>query len=474
MRCLFSTGLIAGALLAIAGCGADRLNVPNYQNPTTGSITSDPVAAIPLLATGVLRDDRGNFTGYVSGTGILGRESYNYTATEGRNTSGWLTSDVENGTSFGGGALWSPPFFTLRDAFNTATVVDAASESQVSATQKSAVHGFLHTMEALSLLYLINTRDSLGAVVEVTADPTKLEPFVSRDSVFNRIIGRLDQAATELRSGGASFPFTFHSGYTGFTTPTTYLKFNRALAARVNAYRASLGIAGCGAKFSPACYQTVLQNLSESFLDPSGSLSGGVYNVYSSAANDASNSLSNSATTNIVAHFRADSGIELRPDGSKDLRFTTKVFTLAKAKSPPSTVDAQPTKFDYKMYDSRSDPIPIIKNEELLLLRAEARYFTGDQAGALADINLIRTQSGGLAPRGAFASDSDFVDELLYNRRLSLLFEGHRWVDMRRFQRLDQLTIDKPSHVVVDHLPIPQAECLSRANASGDLKAPGC
>src|SRR5437764_11456839 len=135
MKQILTTGLVTGALLATAAC-ADRLNVPNFQNPTQGSITADPVAALPLLATGVLRDDRGNAAAYVLDLGILGRESYNYTPTEGRNTSGWLTSDVNNSTSFGGTSLWSGPYFTLRDIYNTSTVLESASPTQFTDLQK--------------------------------------------------------------------------------------------------------------------------------------------------------------------------------------------------------------------------------------------------------------------------------------------------------------------------------------------------
>lgn len=462
----------AAALVALAAC-ADRLTVPNFQSPTVESISADPIAAIPLLATGVLRDDRGSLPGYVLGTGILGREAYNYTPTEGRNTSGWLTSDVSNSTSFGGTSLWSGPYFTIRDAFNTLQVVDAAGAVFTDA-QKNALKGMMHTEVALSLLYIINTRDSLGAPVEVYADPTKLAPFVSRDSVFKNISGTLNQARTELLAGGSSFPFTLPSGFAGFNTPANYAKFNRALAARVDVYKASLGIAGCGAPRSATCYQQALTDLAASFLDPAASLSLGVYNVYSAAAGDLANSLSNQATTNTVAHAKADSGIAKKADGTNDDRFTKKVITLSSPKAPPSSVAGVPTKFDYSVYALRTDAIPIIRNEELILLRAEARYFTGDKAGALADINLIRTKSGGLAARTDFTNDTDFIDELLYNRRLSLLFEGHRWIDMRRFGRLNQLTIDNPTHVVVSRLPVPQNECLQRATVDASLKAPGC
>jgi hypothetical protein len=466
-----AAAVAAGAVVLLAAC-SDRLTVPNFQSPTVQSITADPLNAIPLLATGVMRDDRGNLPGFDLGTGILGREVYNYSPTEGRNTTGWLTSDVNNGTSFGGGALWSGPYATMRDAFNTLTVVDSSGAVFTDA-QKNAMRGLLHTEVALSLLYVIDTRDKLGAPVDVYADATKLAPFVSRDSVYNYIVGLLNQAQTELTAGGSSFPFTLPSGFSGFTTPTNFIKFNRAILARTQAYRASLGVGGCTAK-SAACYQQVLQALSASFMDPAASLTLGVYNVYSAAAGDVANGNSNQATTNIVAHAKSDSGVATNGAGAQDLRFTAKIATLASPKQPPTNVPGVPTRFKQTVYNLRTDPIAIIRNEELILLRAEARYYTGDLAGALADINLIRTKSGGLDPRPAFTSEADFVNELLYNRRWSLLFEGHRWIDMRRFGQLGQLTLDAASHVVVNNLPIPQGECLERANVDASLKAPGC
>ncbi len=100
------------------------------------------------------------------------------------------------------------------------------------------------------------------------------------------------------------------------------------------------------------------------------------------------------------------------------------------------------------------------------LLRAEARYFTNDVTGALTDINFIRTNSGGLAPRGPFLNQSDFVTELLKQRRYSLLFEGgHRWIDTRRFGLLSTLPKALPTHTIPSRFPFPEAECLARVPA---------
>lgn len=473
MRHIMTRAIVGATVLGAAVACSDRLTVPNYQNATPESIQGDPASALPLLVSGVLRNDRDAATGYVSGVGILGRESYNYTPTEGRNTTGYLSPEVKTSTSFGGVANWAGFFTERRNIQNVIGTVNGAAAGIFTDAQKSATLGFAHTEDALAESYIIATRYNLGAPVDINADPAVLTPFVSRDSVYRFISTELDQAKTELSAGGAAFPFSLHSGYATFTTPANFLKFNRALAARINAYRASIGASGCGAAKSAACYQTVLTNLSESFINPTGALSAGPFNVYSSAASDVANGISNQSNTSIVAHAKADSGIQLKADGTRDNRFLTKVITITR-KAPSNATHGVGTTFDYSMYSVRESPVPIIKNEELILLRAEARYFTGDIAGALADINTIRVTSGGLAPLAGFANEAAFLDELLYNRRLSLLFEGHRWVDMRRFGRLNLLTLDLPTHVIVSELPVPQNECLSRALADAALKGPGC
>ncbi len=481
MKRYHTTGLIAAVgALALTACSADRLNVPNFNNPTPEQITGDPRAAIPLMANGILRGVRDNHTTFVSGMGILGRESYNYTPTEGRNTSGWLSADVNNPTSFGGVALWNGYYTILRNVDNMLDVVEATPAGIFSDAEKNALRGFGHTIEALTLSYIIAGRHNLGAPVEVLDDPTALAPFVSRDSVYNRIIGRLNLARTELLAGGASFPFTLHSGFAGFNTPANFLRFNRALAARINAYRASLGVAGCGAtRQGSSCYQDVLTNLSESFIDPAGSLTNGVYNVYSANSGDVANSLSNQASTNVVAHYQSNLGVQNQAGGAPDARYTQKILTLATPKSAANATIGVSTNYDFtnNVYATNTSPIPIIRNEELVLLRAEARYYRADAVGAADDLNTIRTRAGSLAAilPTDIATEATFLDELLYNRRWSLLFEGHRWVDMRRFGRVDTLPRDLPTHIIISQLPVPQGECLSRSQESTpDMRGPGC
>jgi hypothetical protein len=129
--------------------------------------------------------------------------------------------------------------------------------------------------------------------------------------------------------------------------------------------------------------------------------------------------------------------------------------------------------------------MPIIRNEELILLRAEARWFTGNQAGALTDLAAVRAGSG--ATNGGTssvlfanpASDTQFIDELLLQRTLSLFQEGHRYVDYRRFGRLAALgTLAQDvaaGFTVAPYIVLPQGECDSRARlgAPAERSCPG-
>lgn len=463
---------LAAACLVLAACNGDRLNVPNFANPTPDALSKDPIGNVQYRANGILDLARRNMTGWVNDAGIFGRESFNYFLTDSRVTINYLDKPTldPGGIAAGG---WTGRYTNLRAIAAFLGTVDSVPSTVFSTQQKSAAKGFAHTLEAMELAYVISSRDSLGAPVEINPNPQTITPFVSRDSVYNYVIGELNLAKAELQAGGAAFPFTLNSGFAGLNTPAGFLKFNRALAARVNAYRASLGISGCGAPLSAACYTTALQNLTESFVDPAGALATGAYYVYSNSANDVPNPFSPALTANYVAHPSIGPDAPHRADGSPDLRYQAKIRRLPTPRAYPTPGLSIPTDYAFTLYSQPNSPIPIIKNEGLILLRAEARYFTGDVPGALADINLIRVNSGGLAPIAGFASQDAFITELLLQRRYSLLWEAHRWVDARRFNRLNTLPIDIPSRqFVATRQPVPVAECLSRKGSQ--YPGPGC
>src|SRR6185295_4610757 len=228
---------LVAVALPVSGCTNEDLVIPNYSNPTPEAVTADPLTNVQTRVNGVLNLARRNL-GWNSDAGLFGRESFSY-GTDSRSTTSYLDAPaIDPGGSASGS--WTGFFTTLRAIHDFITVIDSLPTGVFTAQQKSASKGFAHTLEALQLSILISSRDSLGIPVDINDNAEEIAPFVSRDSAYNYIVGRLDLAKTELQGGGTTFPIRLNAGFNGFSTPDTYLKFNRALAARMNAYRASL------------------------------------------------------------------------------------------------------------------------------------------------------------------------------------------------------------------------------------------
>ncbi len=81
--------------------------------------------------------------------------------------------------------------------------------------------------------------------------------------------------------------------------------------------------------------------------------------------------------------------------------------------------------------------LPIMRAAELYLIRAEARFRTNDAAGAISDLNALRSKRGLTAVAG-LTGDALF-NQILKERRLEFALEGHRWFDLKR----NGLTITK-------------------------------
>ena len=167
---------------------------------------------------------------------------------------------------------------------------------------------------------------------------------------------------------------------------------------------------------------------------------------------------------NLRSHPSFFDDAEMKGDGSLDDRFTRKTRAIESRAyqglcSPDSQFPVCIVGFD--IYTSLSAPVTIIRNEELILLRAEANIALGNLGAAESDINFIRAESGGLGP--VTLTPGNALDQLLYEKRYSLVFEGgHRWIDMRRYGRLGDLPLDLTGHAALSKYPIPIQESTAR------------
>lgn len=444
-------------VLILSGC--KDLQVPDYNNPGLDDIADNPDRAnINAQAQGLLiaaRNGISNRAGYVSEVGIIGRESYNFDAADPRFVTELLRDPLNGGNGAFGGNHWANRYANIRNANGLLAAVDAAEQEGNIFTSEEieGLRGFAKTMLALDFLLVINTRDEFGAPVDVAGDPTgEPAPIESKEVVFGRIVDWLDQAATHLGGAGSAFSFNLSSGFDGFDTPATFLEANRAIRARLDVYRGN--------------YQDALDHLEASFIvdapQPNVSvLDIGVYHVFSEGAGDVTNVLYDPAQNVILAHPSIVTDAQAGDDrlARKTVQLDAPVFDQASV--------GFSTDVAFTIYNSLSAPIPIIRNEELILLRAEAYLGLDLLDEARQDVNRIRQGSGNLAPITQATwegwTDAERLDELLYNKRYSLLFEGHRWIDMRRYDRLDTLPLDDPSFVVHDMFPFPQTECDPRS-----------
>lgn len=470
------------ALAVLAACSSKDLNIVNPNVVSVSGAAADP-QAVQLLATGILNDFRSSRAGYILDTCRLGRECYSFPPQEGRNTTHYLIGITVSGvqaldpSGFASGQ-WGTQYNALRDIYNFKKTT--ATAATLSTAQKSAALGFAQTLEAEELFQVISTRDTLGAITEIRDVASDLAPFVSRDSVYKYILNTLDAGATNLAAGGSAFPFTLHSGFAGFNTPTTFALFNRALKARAAAHYATLG-------GGATVWQASLAANAASFLNAgattTAAFNAGPFQPYGPSP-DTPNGLNQVNNTDLYAHMSIVTDAQLKADGTTpDNRYTAKIRSGLPLRQGP-IANGGPTSgsstMGFSIWANNAAPIPIIRNEELILLRAEGKLGTGDKAGAIADLNIVRTNSGGLPASTLTAASSadDILTGILYEKRLSLLMEGHRWIDLRRYGKLGTLPLDVPSgpnkNFVAKVMPIPQGECLVRAKATGALKGPGC
>lgn len=474
--------VLSAAVLAVtlAGCQAGDLAVPNPNVATAAGAAADPTA-LQLLFTGLFSDIRGQRANMILENAVFGREGYTLSPQDGRFATVPLIGVVVGGVTkidpavgFANNA-WAGEYGVMRDLYNFKKAINA--NATLSAAQKAGAIGVAQTFEAYMMADIVQSHDSLGAITEIKDDASALAPFVSRDSVYKFIIGSLNQAIANLNAGGTAFAFKLPPGFAGFDTPATFVKFAQALLGKEEAHYAT---SGGGA----AAWAAAVTALNASFLNLSATtrtaFDVGPVNTHG-VAPDSPNSLTQATNTNLYAHMSLQRDAQLKANGQPDDRYTAKVRSGLPPRAGP-VVNGQPTTetttLGFSIWPSQASSIPIIRNEELILLHAEAMLATGNKAAAIADINTVRVNSGGLPPTTLTAASSDdaVLNGILYEKRYSTLMEGNRWVDMRRYNKLDQLPLDVASgpnkNFVAKVNPIPQAECLVRQGQTGDLLGP--
>lgn len=408
------------------------------NNPSLQQYNADAtVNELNNIVVGMESGMRNGLVLYVTSTGTIARELYLFNA-DPRNTEDLLGKNggqLDNNVFY----LNAPYNGSYANVKNANILLNALENTEfVSDQEKAGFRGFANTVIALQELRVLNMLGENGIRIDV-ADPDNLGPFVSKDAALTHIADLLNTANTQLASAGAEFPFDLSSGFDGFNTPETFAQFNRAVAARVAIYREEWG--------------SVAGLLADSFYEPNGDLTVGPKHSYSNSSGDQLNGLFKIPGNNgdmIVVHDRFTQG-----EDTLDLRVVRKMAKRSNAASQ----DGLNGDYETALYPTPTSPIDIIRNEELVLISAEAKLQTGNIPGAIADLNIIRDYAG-LDPYSGAATEAAVTDELLIQRQYSLWCEGHTMVDLRRYGRLnaDNLPIDREGDQVFTEFPVPLTE----------------
>ena len=448
----YIAALIAG--VALMGACKDSTAVPDFNNPSLQDLLGKPLTRLTLqnIATGYHDAQRASLgvapASYILYGEVLARDGYRTDGSEARYVNEFLNGTPDP-SAFSGGGNWTGFMRDIRAANTILTVLPSAPPSELTAVEQTATRGMIQTMKAIDYYKALEYRDTLGVPLDLDHPlGDALAALICKPKVLTFVSALLDSGYTNLLAGGASFPVVLPPGFAGFNTPATFALFNRGWKGKVELYRALDHAAPTGATGFAAAKAAI--NASFVNTTDASKITQGVYFTFSTLSGDTPNQL-------------VDQNLHLNPQISDSLQAGD--LRGAKITDLGKSFAIQGLTYHANFVVTQTNPIAYLKNEELILLRAQAEVGLGDLAGALADVNFVRAASGGLAPLGAFASSTTALDAILREKRYSLLFEGpQRWVDLRAYGRMNNTFFKKElaGDVFLKALPIPQNEADQR------------
>lgn len=396
-----------------------------------GILTDASVNQLNNLVVGVESSMRSGVSGQTVHTGTMARELYIFDA-DPRNTGDLLGANgasLDN-NSFYSTSVWAGKYRAIKNANILLEAV--ANTNSVDAQQAAGYRGYAKTVIAHQLIMIIK---SYGFARVDVSDPTNPGAVLSENEVLTRVSTMLDEALTDLNAAGNSFSFTL-AGFQGFDSPSSFSQFNRAVKAVALVYSGNMSEA--------------LVALNSSYFNLSGDLALGPKHVFSLSAGDLANGLYKIVDNNgdqIIVHnsFIADA-----EEG--DNRVASKTII----RSDPTSQDGLNGTHQTRLYASNISPIDIIRNEELVLLYAEANIGS-NSSEAVKALNIIRNAAG-LANYDGAITQNALIDELLKQRRYSFWCENHRMYDLRRYGKSSTLPLDRPGDQVFNIIPVPLTE----------------
>lgn len=456
----FTIATLAGIVLAAGAC-KDNPAAPSVDRVVAGSQQT-----LQSLVSGIIAQDRIAVGGYFRAGGVMARDAVVPSANEPRNVTEFYETQPD--PSGFGAAQWTDYYTMIRGAHN---LLNDPSFTTLASGPRAAASGFVRTLIALEYVRLLEYHDQNGIVIQGD-DPTKLDPIRTKQSALAYTSALLDSALTDLNSaasaGANTVPFILPPGYQlhgDYSQVSNLVLLNRGLKGKVEAFRALDPVAPVSASANTAI-AALTQALSNAPSPVTGAyLNGGPWYQYNPGAPESfANPLPNIVslvTDNFVHSFMP--GDARRANIIPALKQSVKDSSYVGSNRLTITDPTNPANL--------SAPLPIVRNAELYLLRAQAKISSGDLIGATNDVNVVHTVEGGLPAYATFASPAAAITAVLYEYRYSFAYMGPQHLDaLREYQMLNLAYVSQPGiptpkgghDALVQVYPIPQTEANAR------------
>lgn len=475
--------LCLGIVVAL-GSACDTPTVPNFASPNPDVTTR---AGLQTLVTGLFGGTRIDLVWIITEMASFARDAGNFTNTDPRFITEFLGDGTPVSNSDFGTFGWNNEFQMVRTADSIlAALPGVKSPTAYSAGQRAQITGVVQTIKALNYMYLAEQRDTSGVPIggDKLNDLGAPAPILCNKDVWSAIVAILDSANTALNVDPSDpLAITLPGGFSAVSaTAGSFAAFNRALAGKANlelAYAIARSSSVTAPTFTSAgapdhnALMRADSAIAASALYQPGALTPpaagpfadpiAVYHSFSGTSGDVQNPVNSEiGTLRLMNEFVA------AVDTASDLRWKAKVIVNS---SPPqqqgySGVSAP---FIIDFYPGVGSPIPIVRNEELVLVRAQIRLGLGDLPGAWNLINAVRTQVGGLPAATTSTDYATTRDALMREQRISTVLESSsdRAIAIRMYGLAavaDTTWGTNDTHATL--MPVPIAELAGRASAT--------
>lgn len=418
--------LILSSLLVFFYTSCEIEPVVDPDNPTlSGVLSNASKSQLRVMVTGLEARNRGYYANATQMFGSFAREVAPFFASDPRFGSDWYGS-VTYPDFFASAGTYTTPYLAVKQA--NVLIGSVSNTSSLNSTEAAGYLGVAKTIKAFQMLWPLMQQYQNGIRVDVE-QPLNPGPIVSFEEALAYIRNLLDEAKTDLQAAGTTFDFSLTMG---FSSPAEFLKVNRAIAARVALYDED--------------FAGALTALNESFMDmdvtptTSEKMNIGPVLIFGNSP-DVPNPLYYvpNAPTNTILIVHPAMIEDLLPGDGRASKFYQRTNIVSSGQFN------FPGEYQDNRWATNIDPIPFIRNEELILIKAEAeaRKAAPDFAAAFAAINVVRNTWGLVDYIDVTPTLDETLDEILFQRRYSLWSEaGHRWIDLRRLDRLNPTYVD--------------------------------